>query len=189
MFYDMFLDEVFYLEGEDGFFRNDKSNLLEGLEQYNKREIKNFNNGKVTVLKKDKDLDKFLKMSRNVLSNNEKFYYGKINIENANNILRIFPYDLNGFNLSLPLNSIKHIFKQHGNPLKEKMRGQIAITDYDYSLIPLIIRHFDKLKITTLKNSTKSLEFIKLYENVTYYLIVNISFKNYNLEVKTFYKK
>lgn len=189
MFYDMFLDEIFYLGGEEIFNKNYNPDVLEGLDQYKKYEIKNFGNGKVTILKKNSDIEKFIKISRNVLSNNEKLYYGKINEENARNILKYFPCDLKGFNLSLSTNAIKHIFKQHGNPIKEKMRGQIAITDYDYSLIPFIIKNFDKLKIANSKCNNKSLEFIKMYENVTYHLVMYVSFRSHNLEVKTFFKK
>lgn len=188
MFYDMFLDEVFYF-GEEEKPWSYNPNLLEGLNQYSKQEVKNFSNGKVSVLKKDKDLFKFIKISRNILSNNEKMYYGKIDNENANNILRFFPYDLKGFNVSLQMNAIKHIFKHHGNPIKEKMRGQIAINDNDYLLIPYIIRNFDKLKITNYSLRNKTLEFRKTHENVHYYLIAYVSFKNHSIEIKTFYKK
>lgn len=188
MFYDMFLDEVIYLS-ESEFCKFLRPNVLEGLKGYSKREAKNFSNGKVSILRKEKDIEKFIKFSRNVLSNNEKFYYGKIDEENAKNISRFCHYDLKNFNLSLPVGSFKHIFKRHADPIKERLRRQIAVTDADYYLIPYIIRHFDSLKFSVNYNKVKILEFNKLYENVNYTLIMYISFKSHNLEVKTFYKK
>ncbi len=190
MFYDMFLDELLYLREEKTLDERLKPDIFAGLEHYSKKEISNFKNGKVSILKKVSDISKFFKTSRNVFSNNEKLYYGKISEEVSRKIRSIFSYDLKGFNLSLQTHNLKHIMKKHGNPIIEITRGQINVNEYDFYLIPSIIKDFDLLEIThDNENGNKSLKLEKVIDNVTYHLVLYISFKNHNVEVKTLYKK
>lgn len=190
MFYDIYLDEVFYLREEEANYNQIKPNIFAGLDEYNKKEISNFKNGKITILRKEKDLTKFINTGRNIFTNNEKLYYGKINDEASKKIRIVFPYDLKGFNLSLQTHNLKHILKKHGNPITEITRGQINVTNYDFSLIPSIISDFDYMEIThNNEHNNKSLKFTKTINNITYNLVVYISFKNYNIEIKTMYKQ
>lgn len=187
MFYDIYLDEVFYLREEK---KEEKPNIFNGLNTYTRKEIKNYKNGKITILKKEKDLEKFIKISRNVLSNNEKLYYGKLNEEVSSKIKNNSNLNVKDFNLSLQRNNYKHIMKKHGNSFIENLRKQNNITDYDFYLIPTIIKEADNIMRThKTEYNNKSLKFTKEIDNAVYHLIAYISYKNHNLEIKTFYKK
>lgn len=190
MFYDIYLDEVFYLGEDENVLNKNKGNVFMGLDNYSKQEINNFKNGKVIVLNKEKDLEKFVKTSRNILSNNEKLYYGKINEVTANKLLSVARFNLKGFNLSLQRHNFKHIEKKHCNLIHEIARKQCFITEYDFYLIPCIVSEFDYARVTHNNEcNNKSLELVKEINNIIYHLIVYISFRNHNVEVKTFYKK
>ena len=190
MFYDIYLDEVFYLREEKLDYSTFKPDVFNGLNRYNRKDKKNFRNGKITIVNKEKDIEKFLKISRNVLSNNEKLYYGKLSKEVCLNIKNITGYNLKNFNLSLQSNIYKHITKKHGNIILENKRCQSNITDYDFFFLPTIITEADSiLKTHKTEYNNKAIKFIKKIDNITYHLIAYISFKKHNLEIKTFYKK
>lgn len=188
MFYDIYLDEVFYLKEKETVF-NTNYDIFSGLDKYTKKEKENYKNGKIIILKKEKDIDKFIKISRNILSNNEKLYYGKINKIVAKKIKKDTGYNIEKFNLSLQRNNFKHIEKVHSNIFTESKRGQENITNNDFYLIPTIIKEADKIvKSYKIENNNKSIEFIKKIDRITYHLITYISLKKHNLEIKTFYK-
>ena len=190
MFYDIYLDEVFYLREEKSIFSNKNVDIFNGLDHYSKIEKNNFKNGRVAIVKKEKDIVKFIKISRNVMSNNEKLYYGKINKESSLKIFNRTGFNLKGFNLSLQRHNFKHIEKQHGNVITESVRGQNNVTDYDFYLLPNIISEADLIKKSyKIEHNNKTIEFIKEIDGVIYHLITYISFKNHNLEIKTLYKK
>lgn len=190
MFYDIFLDEVFYLIEESSKCVSNNRDLFLGLDTYSKREINNFKNGKITIVRNQRDIDKFISTNRNILSNNEKLYYGKLKEETANKILKVLPYDLKGFNLSLQRHNLKHIEKKHGNPISEIIKGQYNIIKSDFYLIPEIIGEADYIKATHDNEfNNKSLEIIKEIDKCIYHLVVYISLKNHNIEIKTLYKK
>ena len=188
MFYDIFLDEVFYLREERCLSNDFKPNVFNGLDLYSKKEKRNFKNGKVTILKKYKDIDKFIKISRNVLSNNEKLYYGKVNKQVSLKIFNSTGFKVKGFNLSLQRNNFKHIEKKHGNIILESSRGQSNVTDYDFYLIPTIVSDADKIVNTYRGKCNNAIEFIKRIDSTIYHLIMYISLRNHNLEVKTLFK-
>jgi hypothetical protein len=191
MFYDIFLDEFLYLRGKESFSSDFKPDIFGGLVRYSENELKNFRDGKVTILSKEKDLSLFISMSRNVMTNNSKFYYGKIGKSLAVRISECLQKDVTGFNLSLQTHVLKHIQKIHGNPLKELSRKQIAVIDNDYALIPYVVTEADTImlsnNVTECNNNV--LIFKKQVRDILYQLVVYVSFKKHNLEVKTMYKK
>lgn len=156
---------------------------------YSQHEIDNYSNGKVTVMKSNEDVIKFVEASTKVPSNT-KLYFGKIGINVSNKIkisLRSY-INITSYNISLQTNAVKHIFKNHGDSKYESNRGQVAITYDDFPFIPLIVSEHDKVsKIGTVENNNQALLFEKqLGDN--YYLVSYISNKNHNLEIKTMYK-
>lgn len=189
MFYDMFLDEVLYLNKEESVFF--KPSVFDGLVKYSKKEIDFFKNGKVNVLKKEKDIYDFIKFSRNVFSNNSKLYYGKINEEVSKRIKSFTGLDISMYNLSLQIHNIKHIYKRHGNPILELAKSQMVVQDSDFVYIPYIICNFDDLYISEFYTNYKNiaLVFEKEIDSVVYNVVAYISSRKRNLEIKTFFKK
>lgn len=49
------------------------------------------------------------------------------------------PAELRGFTRVVQADELRHAFKEHGDPLREAKRGQVAITEDDLALIPVIV--------------------------------------------------
>ncbi|MBX5020430.1 PBECR3 domain-containing polyvalent protein [Rhizobium lentis] len=62
--------------------------------------------------------------------------------------------DVSGYHHDIDADSIRHIFKQHGDEEKESARGQIAITDADIFAIPDVVDSPDYV-VTGAKNSRR----------------------------------
>jgi len=154
---------------------------------YTQHEIDNYNNGKVKIVKSNEDVAKFVEASTKVPSN-AKLYFGKIGSSVSNKIKSELGVDVDNYNISLQTSAIKHILKNHGDPKYESNRGQVAITNEDFKLIPLIVSEYDNVsKSGKVENNNQALLFEKQIGD-NYYLVNYISDKNHNLEVKTMYK-
>ena len=47
--------------------------------------------------------------------------------------------DLSDYEFTIDNFAVKHVLKQHGNPDIERPRGQVAVTDKDFDLLPLVL--------------------------------------------------
>ena len=56
------------------------------------------------------------------------------------------PISLEGFSFRVDAGGVRHAKNRHGDPAKEAARGQIAVTDEDFELIPQIIDNPDDVK-------------------------------------------
>lgn len=154
---------------------------------YNKHEIDNFKNGKVLIVRKSEDVIEFINNISNIKIN-AKLYFGKISKDINKKINDYISVNLDNYNISLQNHVVIHILNHHSHE-KEKLRGQTPIILSDFTLIPEIITNFDKVRKTGFSKQGKlSITFEKNMENI-YILIVYISDKNHNLEIKTMYKK
>lgn len=189
MFYDMFLDELIYLREEKEVLLS--PDIFEGLIKYTKNEVDLYKNGKVLPLKNIREIFDFIKTSRNVFTNNSKLYYGKLSDSVSKKISDCVKFDLRGFNLSLQMHNVKRIFKSHGDPIKEYARGQISVIDNDFVFIPFILSNFDEAMISNkfVEYNNIALVFKKKIDSIIYNLVMYISPKNHNLEVKTLFKQ
>lgn len=179
MFCDIYLNDFYEIIENP-----DTKNI--SLTKYNTKEILNFKGGKVKIAYNNKDILSFIDKSKKH-SNNNKLYFGKIDNLISNRIINNTNKNVNGYNISLKSDSIRHILKKHGNTL-EFLRGQIPINDNDFTLIEEIITTFDSIKLSKTKNkNVYALTFIKKITS-TYNLVTYISNKNKNLEIQTLYK-
>lgn len=176
MFYDICLNDLFYIEKE-------KKNCT--LSKYNKKEIENFEGGKVSILQKKQNILEFVASSK-TLNSNAKLYFGKISTALASKIRKETGLNTEGYNVSLMSHSVKHIIKKHGNSL-EILRGQIPITDKNFTHIEDIITNYDSLELSKTKQQNIIAITFKKEILGTYNLVVYISNKNKNLEIKTLY--
>lgn len=68
-------------------------------------------------------------------SNENQFIDFEIRHEIVSEIEKQLSICLIDYKFRIDVYAIRHIFKQHGNDIKEKMRGQIVVTETDISLI------------------------------------------------------
>jgi hypothetical protein len=87
----------------------------------------------------------------------------------AEKILTETGVDVAGFILSIDNYGILHTLERHGNPVREKSRGQVAVTKADFPRLLEIINEYDSIRFdrrTYQKGVVKeSLVFTKELEN------------------------
>lgn len=152
------------------------------------KEIKNIESNKIKIAKQDEDIANFIKEAINIKSSNKKIYIGIINEKTANKIYNKTKINIKNYNISLKIDSIKHIISHHSNK-KEYLRGQTPITESDFLLISKIIYNFDLIKKSGTTKENKPVITFKKHFNKTYYLVCYISDKHFTLEIQTMYKK
>lgn len=160
----------------------------DNLVKYTNHEIDNFKNGRVKIANNLNDIDIFVESAKKAPSN-AKLYFGKIGSNIANKIKLKLGVEIENYNLSLPANAINHILKNHGDIKTESDRGQVAINDNDFKLIPKIVTEFDDVTDSGLTTEGKNVITFKKRIGDTFYLVNYVSNKNHNLEVKTMYKQ
>lgn len=79
-------------------------------------------------------------------------------------------FNFNGYKHTVDNYTIKHIIKEHGNEGRGKTRGQFAVKEEDFELIPDIIRNYDSVKLLEKRKPKEldTLQYIKEYDNKTY---------------------
>lgn len=98
--------------------------------------------------------------------------------------------DLTGFTHEIDNYSINHVLKQHGNPKKEESRGQVAITQADFTLIPDIVKNYDSIEHAGKTNVGRdAIKYVKRYDDTVYYVEeVRDGKKGNRLTMQTMYK-
>lgn len=96
--------------------------------------------------------------------------------------------NLSGYTRIIDKSSIIHSIKQHGNSQKEALRGQIAITDNDFELIPKIVKSKNIIYAgkTKLGNDCVLYEHI---ENEVFFYIEEVRTGKKELCLQTMYKR
>lgn len=79
--------------------------------------------------------------------------------------------DLNGYRHVIDSSAVRHIFNKHSNPLTEVKRGQIAVTESDFSRIPEILTSPDRIIYAgTNRIGRDVIIYEKRFNGVTYYV-------------------
>lgn len=77
--------------------------------------------------------------------------------------------DVSDYTHTIDVYSIKHIIKQHSNVKSESSRGQVAVTIYDFKLIPTIISNPDTIaKIRTKLNKNGIMYSKKIADDICF---------------------
>lgn len=71
--------------------------------------------------------------------------FSKLPIKQARLIEAFIGVNLVGTERIMETSAIRHTIKNHGSPIKEALRGQIAVTIDDFLKVPLILREPDKI--------------------------------------------
>ncbi len=150
-------------------------------------------------IKVDPSIQKELhnRIQNSLLSNNSRknTFLGKVTEKVVNKVKQLYGIDISGRNHIISDYDIRHIIKQHGNPVIEKAKGQIAVTTKDIEKIPDIIINYDKIEKGTpnidsfTKKINNTIRYIKEYDNNITYLVEVIPSDNNKLNIKTMWKK
>jgi len=90
------------------------------------------------------DLSEILTLAKTDTENKNKvLIIGEITNELSNILTQQSGIQLTNYRFSIDVYAIKHIIKNHGIPEIEIPKGQVAITDADFNLIPEILQNPD----------------------------------------------
>ena len=163
---------------------NDKVDQFSG---YTEKEIKNFEGGKISVARSNNDILDFVKKARTA-SNNLKLYMSKVKKNVSDAIKTKFNINVEGYNISLKNDDVRKVYKDHGTEETEVPRGQVPITEEDFTLIPLIINEPDNIELRGTSEQGKPAIAFEKNINGNRVVVTYVSDKHKNLELQTMYK-
>jgi hypothetical protein len=99
--------------------------------------------------------------------------------------------DIDGFEHEISNYFLNHVLKEHGNPEREKARGQIAINEDDFEKIAGIVENPDHAMIGAKRNGKDVLYFVKKMDDGTTIYVENVinNKDNKGLLGKTMFKR
>ena len=120
-----------------------------GLNSYSEQERVNLSSGKRNkVISTLQDAVSFV---RNALSNKQnvdRAYLGKVPDRVAQKVLADTGVDIRGMGAMMNGNDVRHIMKDHGDPMAEAARGQVPVTPDDIARIPEVISAPDRVTVS-----------------------------------------
>ena len=118
-----------------------------------------------------------------------KTYIGTVSEKLANKIQQLFGIKVSDRRHVLADYDIRHMINQHGNPIIENQKGQIAITLDDIEKIPDIISNYDRVVQGNDNVQGKTIRYIKKYSDNISYVVEVVPEKGSALKIKTMWKK
>ena len=120
-----------------------------GLKSFSSQEQENLSSGKKNKIVTT--FDAAVEFVRSMLKNKQsvdRAYLGKIPDAVVDLVLQETGIDIRGFSAMINGDDIRHIIKNHGDPLMESARGQIAVTSEDIARIPEILSAPDRVSLS-----------------------------------------
>ena len=97
---------------------------------------------------------------------------------------------MDGYTHVVDASNVRHAMKQHSNPEVESKRGQVALTDDDWTRLPMILESYDTVKLSDHTHLTLPvIEYSKTFEDGTSYYLEEVRTGRKRLATLTFYKK
>ena len=153
------------------------------LGEYTPEEVKRYSNSeRIEIAKNNEQVRSFVENAVTGGNKGKKILLGKIDENLAQEIYNKANVNLEGFNLELRSDDIRHLLNKHGNENTEVLRGQRAITTDDVLNFANIISNFDSIKA----NGDNSLTFIKNINGKTTAVTLYAT-GNKSLSLKTMY--
>lgn len=93
---------------------------------------------------------------RNALKNkgsSDRAYLGKVPDRTAQRVMQETGMDISGYNAILSSDNVRHIIKNHGDPIMETARGQITVSAEDIAAIPEVLAAPDSVYLSGKKDS------------------------------------
>lgn len=110
------------------------------LQPYSEKQKSNWRlSKKIIVYENAQQLLNFVRNALNDKTNVQKMYFGIVSGDLANEIRSKTGFDFEGLNVTLRADNVRKIVEDHGKEATEKPRGQRAVTENDFILIPDVI--------------------------------------------------
>ena len=134
-----------------------------------------------------------LKIEINKAINNKtskgKITFNKVTDNIVQRVKALLKIDVSNRVHELVDNDIRHMINEHGDPIKEAKKDQIAITVEDILKIPDILELYDDIVKGNSNKNNETIRYIKKYEDGITYLVEVVAEKSNTLNIKTMWKK
>lgn len=158
------------------------------LKSYSQHQLDNWaGSKKIVVYQNESQLRQFIQDALNGKNLGQKMYFGAVPADLAARIKQDTGLDVEGYNCSIAAQEIRKIFKDHGDPAKEALRGQRAIVEDDIVSIPEVIQAPDTIDLSPKQyNGRPVINFVKELNGRTT-VTAYVSGKHLDLTVQTMF--
>ena len=120
-----------------------------GLASLTEREKENLSSGKKNkVVSTFQDAMDFVRRALSDKTNVDRAYLGKVPASTAQMVMQETGVNIADYNAVLPSDNVRHIIKNHGDPLIEQARGQSVVSGEDIAAIPEILANPDRVYVS-----------------------------------------
>lgn len=120
-----------------------------GLASLTEREKENLSSGKKNkVVSTFQDAVDFVRRALSDKTNVDRAYLGKVPASTAQMVMQETGVNIADYNAVLPSDNVRHIIKNHGDPLIEQARGQSVVSGEDIAAIPEILANPDRVYVS-----------------------------------------
>lgn len=168
-----------------------RMNNENGLAAYTQQERINLSSGiKNKIISTYQETVNFVKNALVNKNNADRAYMGIVPENVANQVKKETGVDISGYGVMMNGVDIRHIIKEHGNPVTEPERGQVAVTAEDIARVPEVIAHPDEVYLSdkTDAKGRKAIVFEKQFGD-TYITIQGVSNGKKLLQTNMLYKR
>lgn len=102
---------------------------------------------------------------------------------------KLIGIDLTGFKRKIDSNGIRHVFKKHGDPGNESLRGQISVIEADFDLVEIIVREYDILIPGSSKLGNPTLRYEKSFPEFHLIYVEEVRPGRKEIMLQTLYKR
>jgi hypothetical protein len=143
----------------------------------------------IGTVNKDKEIEDLVDYALSDISTNNMFVsLGLLTTKQVRKIKAVTNLDLSGYEIVIDKSAVRHTIKNHGNIKTEKLRGQIAVTEKDFNLIPTIITT-GKIKYLGVNKVGRDIIEYEAKINDAYYCVQEVRTKKRTLALQTMYKR
>ena len=120
-----------------------------GLASLTEHERENLSSGKKNkVVSTFQDAVDFVRRALSDKTNVDRAYLGKVPASTAQMVMQETGVNIADYNAVLPSDNVRHIIKNHGDPLIEQARGQSVVSGEDIAAIPEILANPDRVYVS-----------------------------------------
>jgi hypothetical protein len=119
-------------------------NAMGGIKPYSAHEAANLSSRKGVVNGKDMSFSEFIAKSK-AGKDSQKFYFGKVSDELAQRIKDATGASVDGYNIVIRSDEVRHILSKHGDPAAEAAKGQIAVNEGFLATLPRVFDNPDEI--------------------------------------------
>ena len=120
-----------------------------GLAALTEHEKENLSSGKKNkVVSTFQDAVDFVRRALSDKTNVDRAYLGKVPASTAQMVMQETGVNIADYNAVLPSDNVRHIIKNHGDPLIEQARGQSVVSGEDIAAIPEILANPNRVYVS-----------------------------------------